>query len=661
MKAKKHLPTEKWYIITGAIVLLASVVIAFFQPIVAIVMVLSAIVLYFIVDSIIKNREKRLIEEIKIRYHGVESATWGTIMNAPLPMVIFQPDTDDVIWTNERFLEITENPEHIYDTKLSEIVPDFQSRWLVEGKIQSPEPVQVQNRNYLVFGNQIDTQNEDGNLAISYWVDVSHYIQVEVAYEKSRPVVAIILIDNYDDLMRGLEESERSVLITELNKRISQWADPTEGILCRYDRDQYLFFFEEDQLLDIQKKKYSVLESVREVRSPNAITATLSIGIGKGAPTLRELLQYADISVEIALSRGGDQLVIKDNENLQFIGGRTREAERLTKVKSRVVANTFSELLRNASKVFIMGHDYPDLDVIGASAGVAAISRKGNIPAFIIRDPDPNPAEEMTEALAKLPEYERVFIDPKEAMDRIDENSLVVVVDTNRPEQTLAPDILAMTKRVVVIDHHRRSTTYIENLVLSFEDPYASSASELMVELMQYTLGPGDLLRKEAEAILAGIVLDTKNFTLRTGGRTFEAAAYLRRAGADIGEIKKLFQSDLEGATARYEIIQAAKLYRTHIAIAMLKKTVDRVVAAQAADELLNIENIQASFVLFPSEDGKVILSARSVDKINVQLILEKLGGGGNFAVAGAQIAGKNMEEVAQDLKVAIDEYLDEE
>ena len=364
----------------------------------------------------------------------------------------------------------------------------------------------------------------------------------------------------------------------------------------------------------------------------------------------------------MALSRGGDQAVVKNKFNFEFYGGRSKEMEKRTKVKSRVMANALGELIADSSYVFVMGHKFPDLDCIGACAGVCAIARKRGVQARIIREPGNNPAADMVGKLSQTPEYKETFLSAQDAIILADPRTLLVVVDTNRPEQVMSQDLLECCTRVAVIDHHRRAASYISNAALNFHEPYASSASELVTELLQYILEPTDLLKIEAEAILAGIVLDTKNFTMRTGTRTFEAAAFLRRSGADTGDVKKLFQNDLSGVIARYDIIRTARMYHNDIAVAAVDHTVGRVTAAQAADELLNISGIDASFVLFPDADGeRVVISARSMGDTNVQVVLEKLGGGGNAATAGAQVPSGSVEEVLQRLLRAIDQYFEED
>ena len=618
------------------------------------------LLLYLFFQTGISRRKKEVMAYLDHMTSGVDVASRRTLISSPLPIAIFRPDTDDIIWSNERFLHLTGDPDHLFETKLSALVPSFQSQWLLDGDHLSPEPVPVGDQLYLVFGNLVCTGGQDEFLATTYWVDVTEYARVAEQFDATRPVVGILQVDNYEDLNRGLEEGERSVIRTEINNRLAAWVDPAHGMLCRYDRDHYILLVEAGQFQDFYRRKFSILDEIRQVQSPNGVAATLSIGFGRNGASPRELHEFASLALDMALSRGGDQVVIRDGGEFLFFGGRSKETERRTKVKSRVVASAFSELLASTDQVIVMGHKYPDLDVLGAVAGVCAIARKKGVSIQAVRAPSPYPAEEQTRQLAALPEYQGIFVPPDEALHLAGPNTILVVVDTNRPEQVQAQELLESCNRVAVIDHHRRAATYIEGAALNYHEPYASSACELVTELLQYIAEPTDLLRTEAEALLAGIVLDTKNFTMRTGGRTFEAAAFLRRSGADTGEVKRLFQNDLSGTIAKYDIIQNAKLYRDHIAIAVVDHTVGRVTAAQAADELLNIVGISTSFVLFP--DGEqIIISGRSMGDTNVQVILEQLGGGGNAAAAGGQVAGKTLEQVAVELTQAIDRYLEED
>lgn len=657
-KKLSHLlePSFELYFIS---LILFALVTAFFNLHLAAVEGVIVILLGLYYRNNNRRRKREITKYIDTLTGTVDVATKDNMVNSPLPMLIFRPESSDIIWSNDRFLQLTGEREHLFDAKLSAVAPGFDSRWLMEGKNECPTEVELGDRRFLVFGHLVRTSEKGtGFLATTYWVDVTEFSHIRDQYVATRPVAAILLLDNYEDLMKSLNENQRSMLLSEINTRLDSWAAPANGLLRKLERDRYLFIFQEQHLPAFVEKKFEVLDLVHEVVNPKGIAASISIGLGKDADTFQELLQFANLSIDMALSRGGDQAVIRNRFNFEFYGGRSTEAEKRTKVKSRVMASALASLIADSSRVFVMGHKFPDLDCSGAAAGICAIGRKLGVPVHIIKELGNHPSKIMADKLEALPEYNGCFLVPQEAIVVADSRTLMVVVDTNRPEQVQAQDLLESCNRVAVIDHHRRAATYIEGAALNYHEPYASSASELVAELMQYIMEPADLLRAEAEALLAGIVLDTKNFTLRTGGRTFEAAAFLRRSGADTGEVKKLFQNDLDNTIVKYSIIQNAKLYRPGIAVAITDRTVGRVTAAQAADELLNIMGIDASFVAFP--DGEqVILSARSMGKVNVQVILEKLGGGGNAAAAGGQITGKTMDQVASELAHAIDQYLE--
>lgn len=606
------------------------------------------------------NRCRREIARYLENVTGtVDTATKDTMANSPLPMIIFRPESDDIIWTNDRFLQLTGEREHLFDAKLSALIPGFDSRWLMEGKTECPTEVEYGSRRFLVFGHLVRTGGRSGGfLATTYWVDVTEFSLIRERYQATRPVAAVLLLDNYDELMKNLTENQRSALVSEIDSRLDEWVAESGGMLRRYQRERYLFIFDEQYLAKFIENKFDILDAIHQVVNPSGINATLSIGVGKDGETYRELFQFANLSIDMALSRGGDQAVIRNKFTFEFYGGRSKETEKRTKVKSRVMANALSALVSDSSQVFIMGHRSPDNDCIGAAAGVCALCRKNGVPVHIIKEAAPPPAQELIDRLSPLPEYQDCFLTAQEALLIADSRSLTVVVDTNRPDQVQAAELLESCNRVAVIDHHRRAATYIEGAALNYHEPYASSASEMVTELLQYIVEPNQILRSEAEALLAGIVLDTKNFTMRTGGRTFEAAAFLRRSGADTAEVKKLYQNDLADTVAKYALIQNAQLYRDHIALAVSPQPVNRIIAAQAADELLNIMGIDTSFVVAPDGD-KVNLSARSMGDTNVQVILEKLGGGGNAAAAGGQVSGQSVDEVAQELKEAIDQYFE--
>jgi c-di-AMP phosphodiesterase-like protein len=590
---------------------------------------------------------------------GMDSARSTNMLYAPLPMVVFNAENDEVVWGNEEFLQLADQKDGVFESRMEQVIPGFRKNWLMEGKRECPELVAWNHRQYRVFGalsRPEELARGDEMLAITYWMDVTETEQLRTTLEMTRPVVAILMVDNYEELMKACPESRRSAVVAALEEKLNAWAADSGGLMLGYDRDRYLFLFEEKSFPDFAEKRFHVLDTVREVVAGEGVAATLSIGVGRDGDNFDALFKNATMALEMALSRGGDQAVVKDRENFSFYGGRAKTTEKRTKVKSRVMANALGELIDDAGQIFVMGHQYADMDSLGAAVGICCIARKRGKKAQIVIDMEKNAVHPMLRRLQELPEYEGVFITGGEAFLKAQPGALLVVVDTNRPGSVESEQLLETCNRVAVIDHHRRGSSYIEKMALNYHEPYASSASELVTELLQYLIEPTNLLRAEAEALLAGLVLDTKNFTNRTGGRTFEAAAYLRRAGADTQEVQRIFQSDLPSMITRYGIIRQAELYHEDIAIAALHEEYDRVTAAKAADELLTLQGVQASFVLYKKGDGAYI-SARSLGEINVQVIVEALGGGGNSTSAGGEMPHRQVDEVKQLLLAEIDKY----
>ena len=406
-------------------------------------------------------------------------------------------------------------------------------------------------------------------------------------------------------------------------------------------------------------KQPAVNIALNEISNSAGLPASISIGLGVDGATFDESYHFAALGIEMALSRGGDQAVIKDRFNFTFYGGRNREADYRSKVRSRVTANSLMELIGQSGHVFIMGHKSADLDAIGAAVGIACLCRKKGRKASIVMDLEKNAAPNFVEEIRTVPQYREVFISGQDALLMADNRSILIVVDTNRPDQVECKPLLEAISKVCVVDHHRRAADYINPVVVNLHEPYASSASELVTELLLYAVEKNDVLPIEAKALMAGICLDTKFFNVRTGERTFEAAAVLRRMGADTTEVKKLMQNDFQDTMAKYQIIKSSRLYRQEIAIAALNTTTNGILAAQAADELLNISGITASFVLYPDGD-QVIISARSIGSANVQMILEPLGGGGNTATAGAQVKNATVKDTLDRLVASIDKFYEE-
>lgn len=606
-----------------------------------------------------KATQQSLRQYIQRFYGGMDSARSSNMLFTPLPMMVFDLATEDILWSSESFLQLTEQREGIFDAHLETVFPNISFHWLLEGKTEAPETVVWNHRTYRVFGGVSHPEGGQSALATTYWMDVTDTEEMRRTLELTRPVVSILMVDNYEDLMKATPEGKRSAVRAMLEEKLSQWSAGSEGMMLKYDRDRYLFVFEEKSFSDFAAKRFDVLDTVREVVAGEGVAATLSIGVGRDADSFEALFKNASVALEMALSRGGDQAVVKDKLNFEFYGGRSKATEKRTKVKSRVMANALAELIDEAKQVYVMGHSYADMDALGAAAGVCAIVRKRGKKCRIVIDTENNAAHPMLRRLQALPEYQGAFLSGDDAFLRVQPETLLVVVDTNRPGSVESEPLLDACNRVAVIDHHRRGSSYIDKMALNYHEPYASSASELVTELLQYLIEPGDLLKAESEALLAGIVLDTKNFTNRTGGRTFEAAAYLRRAGADTADVQRMFQSDLQSMISRYDIIRRAELYHGDIAIAALDQECDRVIAAKAADEMLTLQGVRASFVLYRKDDG-IYISARSLGEINVQVLVETLGGGGNSTTAGGQCSGMTVAEAKTTLLRAIDKYFEE-
>ncbi len=606
-----------------------------------------------------RRREKQLTSYIESVTYNTENAKNNTLMNFPLPIAVFRLDNSRIIWANQMFFDMCAPGGARIDASIIDMVPQFSGKWLLEGKTVYPTLLEVGGRKFQLHGNIVRSGKEEDERAfmgITYWVDVTEYDDIRLKYENSRPVPGVIVIDNLDELYKGQPERVRNDIRDAVEDKLTAWCEEHKGIFRRYDRDRYLTVFERREVEAMKRDKFPIVQELHQVENPAGVDASISIGLGEDASSLSEGLQFADMGAELALSRGGDQVVIKNRLSFEFFGGRGIEVEKRTKVRSRVMANTLAELVRDSSRVLVMGHSYADVDSVGAAVGVCCLARICGVRANIVIDLSNNAAKPLIDRMRREPEYKDSFISPQEAMVRADGRTLLVVVDTNRPEQAEDADLLAACNRVAVVDHHRVAATYIQNAALGFIEPYASSTCELMTEVLQEVTEITDILRCEAEALLAGIVLDTKNFSIRTGERTFDAAAYLRRAGADTTDVKKLFQTDMAHALQRYGIMRSTQLYKK-VAIAAPDEPQDRVVAAQAANELLNISGVEASVVVSPDGRGGSFASARSIGEMNMQIIMEKLGGGGNRSAAAAQMKGVPPGEAVRLLREAIDDY----
>lgn len=643
------------------VILFLVVIITILNPLVAIpgYVLFAFLVVYNYKSTHIRNKE--ITKYIETLTFNIDRATKDTLLNFPMPLVLAELD-GTTVWYNSSFKGIFESDDFLQKTVsnlISEIAPE-----MAEGdSISISKEVTINNRYYTVLGNvvKIDDNNDKESVIIMlYLVDNTELITEKQKFEDNKNTVALMVIDNYDDLMQSMEDSARPQMLAEIEKKITSWIGYTGGLVKKFERDKYLCIFPFKYLKELEEKKFEILETVKEIKIGNKIPVTLSIGMGINAPTHVENLQNAYACIDIALGRGGDHVVIKDGDNFRFFGGRTRELEKRTRVKARVIAYALRGLIDQAPSVLIMGHENADIDSLGASLGIYRIVKSMDKRVNIVLNHSNANIDSILNKMSKEPEYSNVFVGRNEALDIITKKTLLIIVDTHRPSFTEAPELIRMTDQIVVIDHHRRGADYIQDAVLSYQETYASSTCELVTEIMQYLEEKIRLTSLETEALYAGIVVDTKNFIFKTGVRTFEAASYLRRHGVDTVSVKQLFQNDLKTYITISNIVKDAEVVYDNIAISTCPSNIKnaQLIAAQAADQLLSLSGLIAAFVLSMRE-GDVIISGRSLGEINVQMILEKLGGGGHLTVAGAQIENVTLQEARESLKTAIFEYID--
>lgn len=571
-----------------------------------------------------------------------------------LPMGVVITDADrKIIWYNKNFADYFKE-EAVYGDSIDRI-----SRLPLD-KLMTEEGVDIKynDSHYRVFGN-LSTDEEEQNIYLIYFSNITDYVNLQIEKKLSHPVVMLIKIDSFEELFSSSLESETAHITVQIDRLLEDFIAETTGILRKQSKDKFWAVVEERHIAKLIEGKVKLLDKAREIQVNDRISTTLSIGIGRTAKTISESEEFAKQALEMAQGRGGDQAAIKTGTGFEFYGGISKGVERSNKVKARIIANQLIQLVENSDRVYIMGHKFSDLDSVGSSVGIACAIRNLGYTAHVVVDSVTSLSKQLIERLrAEDDPKNSLFMSPSEAVESITDNSLLIITDTHNPLILESSELHKKAQQVVIIDHHRKTVNFIEDSIIFYHEPYASSASEMVTEILGYFGNAGKITALQAEALLSGIMLDTKNFTIKTGVRTFEAAAFLRKLGADTVNVKGLFANSIESYRQRAALVSRAEIYkRCAIASTTIFSPEMRLVAPQAADELLGIENVDASFVYYRSNTDEIYVSARSLGAMNVQIVMEYLGGGGHQTMAGTQLRGISVEEAGERVREAIDKY----
>ncbi len=614
---------------------------------------LAAVLLVYVV--IVRIMRKHDMENyMSMLIERGDNVSHNAVTMLPIPMVVLSVD-GFIMWYNDLFVDIVDE-EGLYNVPIYELLQDL--KW---SELLKSENIEAQcrynERVYDVTGRILRSGDEVSVLL--YLKDTTELVGLGQKYEDERTVFGIVVVDNYDDLFSKMDDVEAQQASALVNRSITAWAEEIKGIIKRLERDRYLLIFEHRMLPECINKKFDVLEKVRQVGEQIHLPVSVSIGIGIGE-ALAESEEYARAALGMAEGRGGDQAVVKDNKQFSFYGGKTREYEKSTRVKTRAFATAFRDFLKNADSVFFMGHANADFDCFGSAVALAKATLDMGKKAYIVYD-NSSATESIAAQLRSMAEYNGVLVSPEYSKELATKDSLTVILDTHRPSMLPAPELLEICEKIVLIDHHRRSTEFLPKTSLLYHEPYASSTCEMVTEILQYLDDKRRIGAFEAKALYVGMLMDTKNFMIKTGVRTFEAASLLRKYGVDTAEVKKLFSMDKADYLQKVKTMENMEIYEENIAIAYTEERYPnmRVVASSACDDLLNVRGVKAAFVVYPIETSAYI-SARSLGEENVQLICEKLGGGGHMTVAGAQMKGLSVEAACLELKAAIAEYINE-
>lgn len=622
----------------------------------------AAAAVYFIV----RMRRRRAVMSDYARILGSENnpVSSNIMASFPIPMVVAHID-GSVRWYNGRFSELMDN-EDMFERMLEKLVPGIKWSNILKNASNIDMELTIRGRQYRIIGNMLKDRSqtavadEDKSSIYLYFLDKTTEKELQTLYENEKTDVAVVNIDNYEEVFRRVDDSDEDQITSQIRRCLNEWAKTGNAILKNTDRDRYFLFFEHKYLQTFTDEKFKILDSVRAIGEGMRIPVSISIGVGCGG-SINENEAAARNALDMALGRGGDQVCIKDDTQYRFFGGKSREYEKSTRVKTRAVAVALKDFMRQSDMVIFVGHSAADYDCFGAAMGLQRAARALGKRAHVVHDNMSPAIKQLYDRLREDAEYKGIFVSPEDALEELTPNALLVVLDTHRPSMLPDKRLVERAEKIVLIDHHRRSTEFINPCSLVYHEPYASSTCEMVTELLEYMDLGSALTEIEAECLYTGILMDTKNFLLKTGVRTFEAASYLRRLGLNTAAVKQLFNVDKQDYDHKVDIVKTASEVADGIAVA---KTYEKyhnikVIASQAADEMLNIGKIKASFVIYPFDDGAGV-SARSLGDINVQLIVEKLGGGGHMTVAGAQLKNTDIDTAVRMTEQAVREYIKE-
>lgn len=646
------------YFVFGIILVL---VLLFLKPIVGIISIFGLSYVTYLAYSKINKKNEENLKNIETLNERFDSLTKQAIFDMPFPLVV----TDEkakILWYNTPFINLF-NEDTVLDGDLENLIDDVDIANILKSEGKRTIPVEINKKFYNIFTNVVDNKSEkgEGKSVLLYLVDNTAYQTLKNTYIDEFAIVAKVEVDNFSEAISSAPSEIRPLLVAEIDSTISSYFEEYDALVKKSDEDLYLVVMNYKSLRAIKEKKFDILDDLRDLNNGNSIPITLSIGVSSQGLNFKDAYIESDSSLDLALGRGGDQAVVKVEDNYEFFGGKSKAVEKRNKVKARVIGEALKQLIDRSENVYIMGHKNPDMDAIGAAIGCLRATLNRNKEGFIVLEKSNPSIDNLIDRMKdEEPEIYEKIISRETAINRIKHSSLLVLVDNHKPSFTECPELLEKTSQIVVIDHHRRGKEFVDNPVLSYVEPYASSTCELITEMLTYMSDDLNLTHFEADALMSGVVVDTKNFSFQTGVRTFEAASVLKRAGANMIKVKALFQDDLDTMVYRAEVIHNTKMIHDNIAVSRFEKEANNsvLVAAQAADALLDINGIDASFVL-TINDGKTHISGRSRGEVvSVQLILEKIGGGGHLNMAGAQLETSDLDEAEKILTEAIDEYL---